>query len=75
MFLTATHSHSSPFDVLEGYICPVLFGSAWEGDHHYDNHGGSQGSSGPGSPHSALPTKSKEELSEGSRKKKTKKAD
>ncbi|XP_045708980.1 trimeric intracellular cation channel type A [Phyllostomus hastatus] len=79
VFLTATHSHSSPFDVLEGYICPVLFGTALGGDHHHDNHGGahggSHGSSGPGSPHSAIATKSKEELSEGSRKKKTKKAD
>lgn len=75
VFLMATHSHSSPFDVLEGYICPVLFGSAWGSDHHHDNHGGSQGGSGPGPSHSALPTKSKEELSEGSRKKKTKKAD
>lgn len=79
VFLTATHSHSSPFDVLEGYICPVLFGTALGGDHHHDNHGGahggSHGGSGPGSPHSAMATKSKEELSEGSRKKKTKKAD
>ncbi|XP_044109927.1 trimeric intracellular cation channel type A isoform X1 [Neovison vison] len=79
VFLTATHSHSSPFDVLEGYICPVLFGTAWGGNHHHDNHGGSHGGShgggGPGSPHSALPARSKEELSEGSRKKKTKKAD
>uniref|UniRef100_A0A5F5PSA8 Trimeric intracellular cation channel type A n=1 Tax=Equus caballus TaxID=9796 RepID=A0A5F5PSA8_HORSE len=39
VFLTATHSHSSPFDVLEGYVCPVLFGMAWGGDHHHDNHG------------------------------------
>lgn len=79
VFLTATHSHSSPFDVLESYICPVLFGTALVGDHHHDNHGGahggSHGGSGPGSPHSAMATKSKEELSEGSRKKKTKKAD
>lgn len=75
MFLTATHSHSSPFDVLEGYVCPVLFGMAWGGDHHHDNHGGSLSGGGPSSAHSALPTKSKEELSEGSRKKKTKKTD
>ncbi|XP_049496106.1 trimeric intracellular cation channel type A [Panthera uncia] len=79
VFLTATHSHGSPFDVLEGYICPVLFGAAWGDDHYHNNHGGSHGGShgggGPGSPHSALPAKSKEELSEGSRKKKTKKAD
>lgn len=78
VFLTATHSHSSPFDVLEGYVCPVLFGTAWGGDHHHDNHGAAHGGShggGPGAQHSVLPAKSKEELSEGSRKKKTKKAD
>ncbi|XP_010328495.3 trimeric intracellular cation channel type A [Saimiri boliviensis] len=75
VFLTATHSHSSPFDALEGYICPVLFGAACGGDHHHDNHGGPHGSGGPGPQHSAMPAKSKEELSEGSRKKKTKNAD
>lgn len=69
MFLTATHSHASPFDLPESYICPLLFGSAWGGDHH-DAHGSAHG----GSMHSALP-KSKEELNEGTRKKKTKKAD
>jgi hypothetical protein len=74
VFLTATHSHSSPFDVLEDYVCPVLFGAAWEGDHHHDNHGVAHGG-GPGPQHAPLPAKSKEELSEGSRKKKTKKAD
>lgn len=74
VFLTATHSHSSPFDVLEGYICPVLFGAAWGGDHHHDNHGAPHGM-GLGTQHSGLPAKAKEELGEGSRKKKTKKAD
>lgn len=74
MFLTATHSHSSPFDVLEGYLCPVLFRPVWGGNQQ-DNHGRPHGGSGPSSPHSALSTKPKEELSEGSRKKKTKKAD
>lgn len=76
VFLTATHSHSSPFDVLEGYICPVLFGAAWGGDHHHDNHGAPHGGGGGlGTQHSGLPAKAREELSEGSRKKKTKKAD
>lgn len=74
VFLTATHSHSSPFDVLEGYICPVLFGASWGGDHQHDNHGAAHGS-GQGSQHLGMPAKAKEELSEGSRKKKTKKAD
>ncbi|NP_001344207.1 trimeric intracellular cation channel type A isoform 2 [Mus musculus] len=74
VFLTATHSHSSPFDILEGYICPVLFGATWGGDHHHDNHGAPHGM-GLGTQHSGLPAKAKEELGEGSRKKKTKKAD
>lgn len=74
VFLTATHSHSSPFDVLEGYVCPVLFGATWGGDHHHDNHGAAHGS-GLGVQHVGLAAKAKEELSEGSRKKKTKKAD
>ncbi|KFO24692.1 Trimeric intracellular cation channel type A [Fukomys damarensis] len=69
VFLTATHSHGSPFDVLEAYVCPVLFGTAWGGDHHHhhDNHGPQHCP--------PQPAKSKEELAEGSRKKKTKKAD
>ncbi|XP_069854536.1 trimeric intracellular cation channel type A isoform X2 [Dipodomys merriami] len=82
VFLTATHSHSCPFDVLEAYVCPVLFGGSWGsgGDHHHDNHGATHSGGGgvhgvgPGPQHSPLP-RSKEELSEGSRKKKTKKAD
>ncbi|XP_003464294.1 trimeric intracellular cation channel type A [Cavia porcellus] len=74
VFLTATHSHGSPFDVLEGYVCPMLFGTGWAGDHHHDNHGGLH-AGGPGPQHCPPSTKSKEELVEGSRKKKTKKAD
>ena len=72
VFLTATHSHSYPFDVHEGYLCPVLFGATWGDDHHHDNHGAAHGL---GSQHPGLPAKAKEELGEGSRKKKTKKAD
>lgn len=75
VFLTATHSHSSPFDVLEGYVCPVLFGTGWGGDqHHQDSHGGSA-VAGPGPQHPVVPAKAREELGEGARKKKTKKAD
>lgn len=70
VFLTATHSHGSPFDILEGYVCPVLFGTAWGGDQHHDNHGAAHGG-----PQHCPPTKAKEELGESSRKKKTKKAD
>ncbi|XP_044527552.1 trimeric intracellular cation channel type A isoform X1 [Gracilinanus agilis] len=79
VFLTATHSHASPFDTIEGFICPVLFGSAWggHGDHHHDDHGSSHDAHGGASslhaPHPAA--KSKEELNEGSRKRKAKKAE
>ncbi|XP_045145693.1 trimeric intracellular cation channel type A [Echinops telfairi] len=77
VFLTATHSHGSPFDVLESYVCPVLFGATLGADHHHDNHGGHSGAQAgsPGAAHSPLHPKLKEELSEGSRKKKAKKTD
>lgn len=55
-------------------MCPMLFGTGWAGDHHHDNHGGLH-AGGPGPQHCPPSTKSKEELVEGSRKKKTKKAD
>ncbi|XP_053311993.1 trimeric intracellular cation channel type A [Spea bombifrons] len=71
IFMTATHSHSSPFDPLEAFICPFLFGTPSSkhddhGDHHHhhDDHDSS---------HSAV--KSKEDLSEGTRKRKVKKAE
>ncbi|XP_058148928.1 trimeric intracellular cation channel type A [Dasypus novemcinctus] len=70
VFLTATHSHSSPFDVLEAHVCPVLFGTGWGAEHPH-NHG----APGAGSPHSPPPGKAKDEPGEGARKKKTKKAE
>ncbi|NXQ65511.1 TM38A protein, partial [Quiscalus mexicanus] len=73
VFMTATHSHSSPFAPLENLICPVLFGSVSSGhpSHHHDHHGASHEVSHPPPP----PAKSKEELNEGTRKRKAKKAE
>jgi len=61
--LTARHSHASPFALIEGWVCHLLFGSALgaaEEDHH----------AAP-----ASPAKTKEELAEGTRKRKAKKAE
>ncbi|XP_074060502.1 trimeric intracellular cation channel type A [Macrotis lagotis] len=76
VFLTATHSHASPFDTMENFICPVLFGSPSPGDQHHDDHGSSHELHGAPAFHgSQQPAKSKEELNEGSRKRKSKKAE
>ncbi|XP_069623856.1 trimeric intracellular cation channel type A [Ranitomeya imitator] len=73
IYMTATHSHGSPFALLENCICPILFGSA-NGDnnghddhHHHDHHDDHEVS------HASA--KSKEELNEGTRKRKVKKAE
>jgi len=61
--MTARHSHGSPFTLIEGWVCHLLFGSAMgapEEDHH----------AAP-----ASPAKTKEELAEGTRKRKAKKAE
>ncbi|NWR23686.1 TM38A protein, partial [Emberiza fucata] len=73
VFMTATHSHASPFAPLENLICPFLFGSVSSGhpSHHHDHHGASHEVSHPPPP----PAKSKEELNEGTRKRKAKKAE
>ncbi|NXG17996.1 TM38A protein, partial [Grallaria varia] len=73
VFMTATHSHASPFAPVENLICPVLFGSLSSGQpsHHHDHHGASHEVSPPPPP----PAKSKEELNEGTRKRKAKKAE
>lgn len=73
IYMTATHSHGSPFAFLENFICPFIFGTP-NGDHnghedhhhphHHDDHGESHSSA-----------KSKEELNEGTRKRKVKKAE
>jgi len=65
--MTARHSHGSPFALVESWVCHLLFGSALGGgeeDHH---------AAAPAHPPS--PVKSKEELSEGTRKRKAKKAE
>ncbi|CAL8344902.1 unnamed protein product [Gadus morhua 'NCC'] len=67
--MTARHSHGSPFSLIESWVCHLLFGSPLGGaveDHH-------AAAATPRRPSS--PAKSKEELSEGTRKRKVKKAD
>ncbi|KYO41869.1 trimeric intracellular cation channel type A [Alligator mississippiensis] len=75
VFMTATHSHASPFAPVEDFICPVLFGSVSGGrdDHHHDHREGSHDAS-PALPPQP-PAKSREELNEGTRKRKAKKAE
>lgn len=76
VFMTATHSHGSPFAPVEGVLCPILFGSVPSGhdDHHHDHHhGGSH--EPPSSPSPLLPAKTRDELNEGTRKRKAKKAE
>jgi len=60
--MTARHSHGSPFALIEGWVCHVLFGSAAGApEEHHDA--------------PASPAKTKEELTEGTRKRKAKKAE
>uniref|UniRef100_A0A673BFR4 Trimeric intracellular cation channel type A n=1 Tax=Sphaeramia orbicularis TaxID=375764 RepID=A0A673BFR4_9TELE len=62
--MTARHSHGSPFTLIESWVCHLLFGSPLAGaeeDHH---------AAAPTSP-----LKTKEELSDGARKRKAKKAE
>ncbi|KAG5276433.1 hypothetical protein AALO_G00131980 [Alosa alosa] len=65
VFMTARHSHGSPFALVESWVCHLLFGSplASADDHHAP-------AATPVSP-----VKTKEELSEGTRKRKAKKAE
>lgn len=65
--MTARHSHGSPFALIESWVCHLLFGSPLGGsedDHHHAP------AAAPSSP-----LKTKEELSEGARKRKAKKAE
>ncbi|XP_030075373.1 trimeric intracellular cation channel type A [Microcaecilia unicolor] len=75
VFLTATHSHASPLAPLEAYVCPILFGAnRQEENHHGAVHTGSHGPAP--SQLAPQPTpKSKEDLNEGTRKRKVKKAE
>nr|XP_006639855.1 PREDICTED: trimeric intracellular cation channel type A [Lepisosteus oculatus] len=72
VFMTATHSHGSPFALLESLTCPVLFGSPAGGAEHRDGHDASHH---PAAVPPAPAAKSREELNEGTRKRKTKKAE
>ncbi|CAI5799192.1 trimeric intracellular cation channel type A [Podarcis lilfordi] len=76
VFMTATHSHGSPFAPFEGVACPILFGSVPSGHHddHHHHHGGGGHEMPPPQP-PQLPAKSREELNEGTRKRKAKKAE
>ncbi|CAL8309877.1 unnamed protein product [Lota lota] len=67
--MTARHSHGSPFSLVESWVCHLLFGSPLGGAAD-DHHGGAVAPAAPSSP-----AKSKEELSEGTRKRKVKKAE
>ncbi|XP_076008955.1 trimeric intracellular cation channel type A [Genypterus blacodes] len=69
VWMTARHSHGSPFALIESWVCHVLFGSALGGgedDHHH---------TAPAAAAPSSPPKTKEELSEGVRKRKAKKAE
>ncbi|MEQ2270221.1 Trimeric intracellular cation channel type A, partial [Xenotaenia resolanae] len=66
--MTARHSHGSPFSLIESWTCHLLFGSPLGGGEE-DNHHPPAGAA-PSSP-----VKTKEELSEGARKRKAKKAE
>lgn len=65
--MTARHSHGSPFALVESWTCHLLFGSALGGGHEEDHH-----AAVPAPP---SPVKTKEELGEGTRKRKAKKAE
>lgn len=70
VIMTARHSHGSPFTLIESWVCHLLFGSPL-GEGEDDHHGAT--SAAPVAPSS--PAKTKEELSEGTRKRKSKKAE
>lgn len=69
--MTARHSHGSPFTLIESWVSHLLFGSplAVE-DAHNHQYTAPAAASAP-----ASPAKTKEELSEGTRKRKAKKAE
>ena len=69
VFMTATHSHGSPFALVESWVCHLLFGSALAASD--DHHAPAPAAPAP----AASPVKTKEELSEGTRKRKSKKAE
>lgn len=76
VFMTATHSHASPFVPVEAALCPVLFGFGGDSHdaHHHEDHGESHVAAPVPQP-PVSPAKTKEELNEGTRKRKTKKVE
>ncbi|KAK9966315.1 hypothetical protein ABG768_003434 [Culter alburnus] len=71
VFMTAQHSHGSPFALIESWVCHLLFGSPLGIEDAHDHH-----HSAPAAAAAPLsPAKTKEELSEGTRKRKSKKAE
>ncbi|XP_062868806.1 trimeric intracellular cation channel type A [Trichomycterus rosablanca] len=69
--MTARHSHGSPFAFVESWVSHVLFGSPLAVEDAHDHHYSAPGAAvAPSSP-----AKTKEELSEGTRKRKAKKAE
>lgn len=69
--MTARHSHGSPFALIESWVCHLLFGSPLGIEDAHDHH-----HSAPAAAAAPLsPAKTKEELSEGTRKRKSKKAE
>ncbi|XP_051957490.1 trimeric intracellular cation channel type A-like [Xyrauchen texanus] len=71
VFMTARHSHGSPFALIESWMCHLLFGSPLGSDDSHDHHHAAPDTTPV--PHTLA--KTKEELSEGTRKRKSKKAD
>ncbi|XP_029489645.1 trimeric intracellular cation channel type A-like [Oncorhynchus nerka] len=70
VILTARHSHGSPFILIESWVCHLLFGSPLGGgeeEHH--------ATLAPAPVAPVSPVKTKEELGEGTRKRKSKKAE
>ncbi|KAI7795539.1 trimeric intracellular cation channel type A [Triplophysa rosa] len=69
--MTARHSHGSPFALVEHWVCHLLFGSPLGEEESHDHH-----HSAPAAASASLsPAKTKEDLSEGTRKRKSKKAE
>lgn len=69
--MTARHSHGSPFAFVETWVSHVLFGSPLAVEDAHDHHYSAPAAGiAP-----ASPAKTKEELSEGTRKRKAKKAE
>lgn len=65
--LTARHSHGSPFALIESWVCHLLFGSPLGGSEEEHQH--------PPAAVPSSPVKTREDVGEGTRKRKAKKAE